>query len=320
MLKKEVLAANELLKDLSDEQFGAIEKLSKNDEQSVIDDNRSEWWNGIDRDVKEVFGVDKIAGVKSYKHLKDVLGEAKRKADDYDGLNSKIKTYEDSIASLNEQIKKGGGNVALKSQIESLERERDGLKNEVDSMKTSYQTKEQEFAKLAEERNNDKVIWGLENKYGKVLGREDVKFLSSVPKGVIDREIDAAKKRVLAKGTPRLNEEGVVVFYDEKDIPLKNPKKGLDFFTPEDLFYEELVGSGLLAKDRKIGGAGGGSNGAGNGDSKYVDLTDVSTQVEAVGIIEKVVLNNGILKTSPQFLKEVGKIAKENNVYSLPME
>ncbi len=317
MLEKEVLKGSEVLKDLNEEQIAEIEKLSKNDEQTVIDLNRSEWWKGIDNDIKEVFGLEKEAGVKTYQHLKNILLDSKNKAKGAEELSGKIKTYESSIEQLKEQLKSGGGDEALKTQIASLEAINTGLKNEVNSMKTSYQEKEERIKQLQEEKESDKLMFSLDSRFGKVLGG-DIEFLATIPKAVLEREIADAKKRVLEKGKPKLENDSFV-FYDDSGVPLKNPKKGLDLYTPEDLFMEELMSSGIVTKGRKVAGAGGAGAGKA-GAGKHVDLTDVSTQVEAVGIIEKMVLENGTPKTSPLFLKEVREIMKANKVFDLPQE
>ncbi len=223
MLKKDILIADPVLATLTEEQIAAVEKLSANEEQTVIDTNRSEWWNGIDRDIKEVFGVDKLAGNKTYKHLKSVLSEANEKAKNADSLSAKLSEKENTIATLNEQLKKGGGDEALKTRIEKLESEKLALSNEVSSVKASYQSQVEEFEKLEKARQTDKLDSTLNSKF---LGVEkDFKFLPNLPQGVLDREIEAAKRRVRAKGTPVLQDDGTFAFLDEKNVPLKIQKK-----------------------------------------------------------------------------------------------
>lgn len=316
MLKKEVLLDSEVLKTLNPEQLAEIEKLSANDEQTIIDTNRSEWWKGIDNDIKEVFGLEKEAGIKTYQHLKNVLIDSRNKAKGADELSGKIKTYESTIEEMREQLKNGNGDELLKTQIESLKTAKLSLTNEIESMKTTYKEREVELQKLQEERENDKIRFGVESRFGNVLNN-GIKFIESIPKSVLDREIADAKKRVFSKGSVK-QEGDKFVFYGEDGTKLKNPKKGLDPYSAEDLFLEELMSSGIISKERKAGGAGGA--GGKKGDNKHVDLSGVSTQVEAVGIIEKMVLENGTPKTSPNFLKEVRAIAKANKVFDLPQQ
>lgn len=318
MLKKEVLIESEVLKGLSEEQIAEIEKLSKNDEQTQIDLNRSEWWSGIDNDIKEVFGLEKSAGVKTYKHLKDVLTDAKEKADKVDSITSELDGYKTKVTTLEEQLKKGGGDEVLKLKIEELEKSNGSLLTEIGSVKDLYKSKNDELENLKKEREGDKLSFQLENRFANLLGGKDIKFLPTIPDAVLKREIEAAKNRVRGKGRIAMDGEKIV-FYDENDVLLKNAKKGLDPYTPEDLLLEELIGSGIMDEKRKMKGAGGAGGGKGGGGD-YIDLNGAKTQVEAIEIIEKKVLADGTPKTSDKFMKVVRKIAKENSVFELPME
>jgi len=321
MLKSQIIKESELLKDLSNEQILEIEKLSANDEQTVIDTNRSEWWNGIDNDIKQVFGLDKMAGVKTYEHLRKVLTDSKALSDDASGLKSKLLERETLINTLQNQVKNGSGDATLKSRVEQLENEKLTLKNEIENVKGLYKEKESELSKLSTERKNDTLLFKLENKFNSVLSSTErgIKFMDGLPKGVLEREIDAAKKRVMSKGQLTENESGSLVFLDAQNIALKNPKKGLEPYSPTDLFFDELVNSGILDSGRMAKGAGQ-KGGSGGSVGIVVDVSEATTQTAAVGIIEKQVLEKGIPRTSPQFLKEVGKIAKESGVYELPIQ
>ncbi|QDP50437.1 MAG: hypothetical protein Unbinned5350contig1001_52 [Prokaryotic dsDNA virus sp.] len=312
MLEKEIIISDPLLKDLTTEQIAALEKMSANDEQTTIDANRSKFWKAIDNDVEGIFGVGKTPGVKTHEILKQVLTDAKEKAGKTDELNTKLSANQILIGDLEKQLLAGGGDDVLKSQITKLEGEKLTLSNEVTSVKTSYQTKEQEYTQLLADREGDKVTFQLGSKFGEA--EKGLKFNEAIPKAVIDRELEAARKRVLAKGKPVLAENGTFSFLDGNDVILKNPKKGLEPYTPGELLIDELTLSGILDVKRMKTGAGGGAPPPGGGGGSYVDLSSATTKVEAIGLIEKKVLENGTSKISPNFLKEVGEMAKANQV------
>ena len=75
MLIKDVIKANEALKDLSDAQISAIETLSKNEEVSVLNSEiaakTKELHSAYDADIKEILGLERPAGKKTYKWLKE---------------------------------------------------------------------------------------------------------------------------------------------------------------------------------------------------------------------------------------------------------
>lgn len=324
MLTKEKIKEVAKLEGLTEDQISAIEKLSKNDEQTTIDENRSEWWQGIDNDIKEVFGLDKSPGIKTYQHLKKVLTDSEKKSASAKKLEEDIAAKDEQIKTLNDQVKKGGGDEALKKQIQSLEEERDSLKNEVTSTKDMYKQAEEDYQKKLSERDHKSLLTDLGMQYAKALSNPDnsIKFLDTIPEATRKRELKHVEAAVLQRGKPEYVDDGsgnlTLVFKNEDGTVLKNKAKGLEPYTPQDLYLEELQKSGILAKGKKATGTGTGKVKGGDNGSFSVDVTEATSQTQAIEIIQRGVLENGISKVSPEFNKEVQRIAQENDVFALP--
>lgn len=324
MLTKDKILETAALEGLTADQITALEKLSKNDEQTVIDENRSSWWKQIDDDIKEVHGLDKPSGIKTYKHLKEVLTDSKTKAESAEGLKTKITEKDDKIKLLNDQVKAGAGDEALKTQITSLESERSTLKQEVLDVKASYKTQEEEYNTALKETSNRLMNNDLTTRFSTAIANPDnkIKFLDTIPEPIRKREIAAAQDRVMKRGAAFYEDDGsgnkTLIFKNEDGTVLKNKSKGLDAYTPEDMFLEELNASGLLAKQKKAEGAGTFKKKQEAGSDFFLDTSTVKSQSEAIDLIRKGVMENGISKASPDFMKEVQRIAKENEIFSLP--
>lgn len=326
MITKSKLGAVPELAELTEAQITAIEKLSKNDEQITIDENRSAYWKKLDEDIQETFGLDKPHGIKSHVNFKTVLAGIKKDKDKVDELKAKITEKDTEITTLQEQVKKGSNDEALKAQITKLEGERDTLKNEVTDYKTKYTEKEAEVAKIASEKESELLGLQLKSKYSAALANPDnkIKFNPNIPEAVVKRELAAAEQRIAARGTASLQDDGTgnktLVFLNKDGVVLKNKSKGLDPYSAEDLYLEELQTSGILEGKREK--KGGGTNPpkptpGGDGDVT-IDVSSATTQVEAVGLIHKGLLANGIAKTDPKFNQEAARIMKESSVSELP--
>ena len=275
-------------------------------------------------DIKEVFGLDKSPGIKTYKHLKEVLTESEKKSSAAKKLEEQITEKDDQIKLLNEQVKKGGGDEALKKQISSLEEERDNLKKEVSDVKDSYKKAEEDYAKMLSDRDQKSLTTDLSMRYAKALSNPDnaIKFLDTIPEATRKRELKHVEAAVLQRGKPEYIDDGngnmTLVFKNEDGTVLKNKSKGLDPYTAEDLYLEELQQSGILAKGKKAAGTGTGAGKGKGGNDFSVDISEAKTQTQAIEIIHRGVLENGISKVSPNFNIEVQRIAKENDVFDLP--
>jgi hypothetical protein len=80
------------IEGLNEDQKKAIVALSENDEKTVIDTKVAELYNGIDADVKAITGKEKPATIKTYEHLKKVLGDYVGQLDSLKEKNKELTT------------------------------------------------------------------------------------------------------------------------------------------------------------------------------------------------------------------------------------
>jgi uncharacterized membrane-anchored protein YhcB (DUF1043 family) len=316
MLNKEMLKANDQLKDLTPEQLAAIIILSENDENQVIAKKTKAFWDNIDADVLAATGEAKPATTKSYDHLKTVLAEAKKGKGSLDTLKAQLADKETAIADLQKKLKDGAGDEAVKAQLADLQ------KKYTDEQARAKNLEDQ----LATEKNKyEDQLAGKDKDYLEVIvgGFMDAAVTGATYKDGYDKEVVQvvlanAKAKVLGMGTPELTEvDGVrtAIIRNEDGLPIPNPNNLQKPFTIQELYLQEI--QPVLKGSAKKTGTGG-TPGAG-GNPSTLDLSGVKTQVEATQRIQEYLkAQDGLKAGTAAFEKEEVKLWKENNVGDLP--
>lgn len=310
-LTPDVIKANPDLAALTDVQLAQIATLSANDEATVINTKIGEHHGMIEKDIKEVSGVEKNNGEKSFDYMKRVLTDFKTKAVVPTELQTKIATQEAKIVDLEKKITEGKGNEAVAQKLKDAEDKLNALQTQFDTEKATFATKETEWNT---EKTTIKVGTALEKATSKLT------FKAAYAPSVQKTLIDSAQKTILGKYKPDWLEAGgetTLVFRDAKGEIVRNKANGLNPYTAAELITEELKDA--LDPGKKQDGTG---TKPVDGKVETVDIVDIGTaktQVEADELIIKHLLQKGMVRTDPAFAAEQKKIRDEAKVSVLPM-
>lgn len=308
-LTVEILKADKALEGLSDDQLNAISTLSGNDEKTVISRTIGELHQKYDDDIKEITGMEKGSSVKSYDHLKTVLTGFKTKADSTADLQATIDTNKQTITDLEEKIKTGKGDDVLRQE----------LKDAQDNLKALQDKSEIDSAAWATEKADlEKAGADTKINYSFSAATADLKFKPEYPDNVKDVLLKSAQSTVLGQYTPDWDENGTMIFRDDKGEIARNSENGLKPFTAVELLASQLKDSLDVGKQQP--GTGTQAPGGQGSGGAAVDLSSASTQVEADNLIHKELMGRGITTDSPDYTAESMKMREEANVADLPLK
>lgn len=299
-LTLDILKANTVLASLTEEQLNSIVTLSSNDESTVLGTKIGELHGSYDKDVKDVTGIEKKQGEKSYDYVKRVLG-------DYKG---KLTTLEATKVDLEKKISDGATDPALKQKLADTEKSLSDMKALYDSDKTKFDTEKQAYeAKIKEVH--------VEHAFGTALS--GVKFKAAIPESVHGTLVNNAKAEILSKYKAdfvEANGSKVLVFRDDKGNIVANPQNKLEPFTAKELMLASSL-KDVLDFGIEQPGAGTGKSAA--GQSSIVDISSAKSQVEADELISTQLLAQGLTRGSAEFAAKQLEVRKENSVDKLPL-
>lgn len=310
-LTPDVLKANTVLSSLTEEQLAAISTLSVNDEATVINAKIGEHHGLIEKDVKEIAGVDKKQGEKSYEYLKRVLTTFKDSATGSKELQNKISDQEAKIADLESKIASGKGNEAILQKLKDAESKLGALQNQYESEKTNWEKEKSSFSQKI-------TSIQVDTEFSKAVA--NLKFKAGYPESVQQTLLKAAKDGILSKYKPDWVEtdgQKVMVFRDEKGEILRNKSNGLNPFTANELLNDQL--KDVLDSGQKKTGAGTSETDSKTQSITVADISAAKTQVEADALIVKHLLQLGETRGSASFAEKQKKIREENSVAKLPL-
>ena len=311
-LTPEVIKANADLATLSDAQIAAISTLSVNDENHVINTKIGELHGMYDKDVKEVSGIEKDQGEKSYDYVKRVLGDFKSKIGGATELQTKITGYETEIANLKKQISEGKGDEVIRQQLKDAQTELATLKTQYETDKQTWGTKEKEFSQQ---------ISGIQVDTQFEKATAGLKFKAGYPESVQKTLISSAKSAILGTYKPDWVEadgQKIMVFRDAKGEIARNKANSLNPYTAQELISEQL--KEVLDLGKKTTGAG--TEEPGKNPQETVEIVDIAgakTQVQADEIIVKYLMQNGETRGSASFAEKQRKLREDNGVDKLPL-
>lgn len=304
MLTKETIKANEILASLTPEQLTAIEKLSENDEQSVINAKVGEIHRMYDDTILKATGIERDGDEKSYKYLERAGTTLRQNLEEA----SKYKTV---AQELEEKIAKGGSDEELKSQFNNLKAE-------------LAQTKEQYTGlqgKLTETESTYKQqMFGMQVDYELGQALSGIALKEDLPKSaaqVLLKQAAESVKRNKAEFVDDGQGGQRLVFRNADGAIMNNPKNQLNPYTAAELLQTELQGMGILDDSKKQKGAG--TKPTGDGKTKGVlVISDARTQVEANEAITSQLLGRGLTRGTAEFEKASTLAWTENKIGALP--
>lgn len=315
-LTTEIIKANEKLAALPEDQLQAIVTLSKNDEDTVIAKKIGEHHGKIETDVKEVSGVDKKEGEKSYDYMKRAMTTFKEKAESADELQKTIDTNKTTIADLQKKIADGNTDEALKQQLKDAQDAQKAAQN-------SLATKEKEWKEKNDQLTTDMQSMQVNGEFGKATA--GLKFKAAFTEDIQKTLVSSAQTAILGKYSPDWVDDGKggkVMVYRTKDDAAeiaRNPANGLNPFTTEELVKAQLKDSLDSAPVKPGGGTNNPNNPPTPDPVQIADIGSAKTQVEADKLIVKHLLQKGLTKDHEDFSTEQKKIRDENSVSKLPL-
>ena len=289
MLTENLIKSNSVLAGLTPEQIAAITVLSQNDENQVIGNKIAEVHKAYDNDIKELFGVDKPAGVKTYQFLKDKVNELKTQTDT-SSLKSEIETLKKEKSDL-EKLAKTGGDAVLTKQIEDLTKSIQDKDKALSDLRNDIKTKETDYMSKITEKDNELVTSKIEAEINGTLA--GLKF-KALDQSIIDTMIQTAKQSVLQTGKPEFqkDEKGntITVFRDVNGHIISNPTNLQKPFTAGELVLEKL--KPILEPGRNVTGTG--SEGGQGGSGSTIVKGSFKTKNEATIGIGKMLAEQGL--------------------------
>ena len=294
MLDKELIKGQEVLKTLTDEQVAAIETLAKNAEKEVADRVTGKVHGYYDENFEAILGVKKPSGTFSSEFWKEQVAGLATKAAKA-GDNTEAEKLRATIASLEEQIKKGGGNAAL---LEKLEKEKAELSATVEDLRKKYGEVQEEWkAKLTEKEKAFR-----QSEVSRILDSQlsGLKLNEAIPKTLRQIALSKAKDDILSKYEVETTDTGGLIF--KKDgVILSNKENGLNPYTGLELVSQHEAVKDILHTAPHQGGAGTKAGAGPKLAGDVVQVGAVKTKVEADEAIKVALHAMGIASTDPKY-------------------
>ncbi len=308
-LSKELIKAQEKLKELPDEAVQTLVELSLNEENNVIGERIGRVYGDLDKDIRETFGVEKKQGEKTYDYLKRVGQEKNQSLTSLQEKAAKLDDLQKEKDNLEQQIKDGKGDESLKQKLRDAEQKAENLQKK-------YQTEKQDWEKKTQELTGKVSQIQLGHQFEKAASK--LQFRPEFEGEATEGLVEFARHKLMEKYKPDWKEgddgKTQMVFRKSDGELLLNPENGLRPMTVKDLLEKELKPYLGEKKD------GGGTKPP--KDKKTVDLPDISsarTQVEADEIIMKTLLQRGLTRGSEEFSSERKKMRDEAEISKLPV-
>lgn len=258
----------------------------KNVEEQIVSKKTKEHADAIEKDVKELTGIDKKdANEKYYDYLKRALAEKL----------SAIKPLEDKLKELQE---KGGGTDADKARIKQLEQAIVDKKKEYDQ-KTADLTKHIHELKVAS--SIDSSLASIRSKYKK-----------DIPESII-KVVEAQVRQELINAS-KIQDDGTITFLDDKKEVIVNPT---DYKpkTAEAILGDRLKDLIDTGKQQEGSGSNEGSQGAGGQQQQQQTgslkrITVVPGTVKNKQQLTEHLMQNGYTADSKEFSEDFDKFGK----------
>lgn len=314
MITQEMLAQQEVLNGLTDEQREAILTLSKNDEEAVIGSRFREVYNKLDETIARETGIARNGDEKTYVYLERAAKAVKAQADKVDGLQTKVNELTNERNRLQKAIDEGTVDEQTKKQLAQAQRDLAAITEQFNTLKADKDKMEQTHAK-------EIMDVRIENELAQASA--GIKFKAELPQQAVDTLLQQTIQRV--KGmTPDYIDDGKggkrLVFKDAQGAIMRNPEKQLEPYTAGELLQRELKAMGILDEGRKAAGGGTEPPAGGGGAGAVVDVSAARTQTEAQDIIAQALMKQGMTNGSKEFQEAMTKAWRDNNIAKLPIK
>lgn len=274
----------------SEEVRTLLNNHAKNYWDSKIGDEIGKVHGGYDQDFKEVLGVEKPQGVKSYTFWKEQISKLKENA------NPELLSEKDQqIVELKKAVEQSSGSEHFKSLYEKLQSDSETRIAELNEQLNQFENK---FRTNKIESLINKSMNGFE--FNSELP-EDLR--TSFVEGIVSKLIEGAK----------VMEDGTVTFYENNE-PILNPKT-LAKMEAGDILKTKLS-SVLMKKENSAGGGVDPKTVDPNNPNRFntpATITTAKTQTQLFEAISKELSSKGMRKGSKEYTGEFDKLFAENS-------
>jgi hypothetical protein len=314
MITQEMLAQQEVLNGLTDEQREAILTLSRNDEEAVIGNRFREVYNKLDETIARETGIARNGDEKTYVYLERAAKAVKAQADKVDGLQTKVNELTNERNRLQKVIDDGTVDEQTKKQLAQAQKDLAAITEQFNTLKADKD-------KMAQTHAKEIMDVRIENELAQASA--GIKFKAELPKQAVDTLLQQTIQRV--KGmTPDYIDDGKggkrLVFKDAQGAIMRNPEKQLEPYTAGELLQRELKAMGILDEGRRASGGGTEPLAGGGGAGAVVDVSAARTQTEAQEIIAQALMKQGMTNGSKEFQEAMTKAWRDNNIAKLPIK
>ena len=314
MITQEMLAQQEVLNGLTDDQREAILTLSKNDEEAVIGNRFREVYNKLDETIARETGIARNGDEKTYVYLERAAKAVKAQADKVDGLQTKVNELTNERNRLQKAIDEGTVDEQTKKQLAQAQKDLAAITEQFNTLKADKD-------KMAQTHAKEIMDVRIENELAQASA--GIKFKAELPQQAVDTLLQQTIQRV--KGmTPDYIDDGKggkrLVFKDAQGAIMRNPEKQLEPYTAGELLQRELKAMGILDEGRKAAGGGTEPPAGGGGAGAVVDVSAARTQTEAQEIIAQDLMKQGMTNGSKEFQEAMTKAWRDNNISKLPIK
>lgn len=330
LITTEIIKQQDLLKDLSDEQIQAFEKLGNNLFKKAIDDQTGVWHRRLEEDVKEAYGIsEKPQGMKSYEFLKHAHSEFLKKVeaekDEIKGQSGNSddlkREYEGKIEKLKKELKDAAynsGSELLKKDLEDYKKRVADLEQHENDLKKQMSEQRKALEDKIQSANRQNLL--LEVGYERAQSLQGVEFDPLIPEDVRNTVIESKWGQLLNSFTPEkveIDGKMVTQWRDKQGKLVYNESNLSELATTKDLLLKDL--KPILKQGRQQTGAGTGG-GSGSGGSNFLDLRGAKSQVAADEAIDVFLLGQGLKRATKEFAEKKAEIRQENGVEKLPIQ
>jgi hypothetical protein len=256
----------------------AGKEMIKNSNETHWKDNIGEEVRNMhgkyDADVESILGIKKPDGMKSYEHVKKLLGELKSLKEG--GSDDKVKALELKLA---EALKGNGDDThekLYKQTVEAMEKLKDEKNTEVSRLK------------------DEMKVFVIESDLLK--GESGLEFDPSFDKGVLAKLLKVERDELIRNASI---EDGRVIYKDAEGKIIQGADMGM-------ANSSEILKKALFPMLKKASSAGGGAADTGGGIAKKTGDDGKST--------ETLVLDKSRVTSKTSFMGEVDRVLKEQAV------
>ena len=315
MLTNEILQADAQLKELTPDQLKAITTLSANDENVVIGKKIGEIHGDYDRDIKEVLGVEKPQGMKTYDFIKNDLLLKIKDADTLATTNAAtLKEQTDKVAQLELAIADKSGDIVLTQQLKDAS-------DKIDQLNLAHEEDKKTWTETGDKTKSELMDLRLTHEFDKGLSGVKYKDEKIVSVGLRNLAIKQGREAVLRDFTPDFIDDGAngttLVFRDKDGTIQNNPENSLKPYTATELLMKQAGVNDVIDAGKNLNGGAGGDGGSPKPVAASIGAA--ATQVEADDIISKDLMGQGLSRDSVEFAEKHAELRKEANVGELPL-